>query len=131
MQANGFGVLAVGRTLPKRLPSDVQVMQVDLSNVDELKKAFKDQDAVVEAFNPLAASQQDCIIEAAIQAGIRHVITPEFAGDTFAPHVDELKIYEPKRRAHKALLEKVSGTNLKWTAIIAGPWYDWGMYKRI
>ena len=83
---------------------------------------------MIEAFNPAAAALQGVIIDAAIEAGVKHIITPDFACDTFCEHAGNLRIYDPKIEAQKHLEERLKGgkTKLKWTAVITGGWYDWG-----
>ncbi|KAH8653622.1 ankyrin repeat-containing domain protein [Xylariales sp. PMI_506] len=100
---------------------------VDVPN--SLVAALESQHAVIEAFNPAAASNQGLIIQACIAAGVKHLITPDFSSDTFNPYVNELMIFEPKRQAQLALEEAVgsSAGAISWTAIIVGAWYDWAV----
>jgi uncharacterized protein YbjT (DUF2867 family) len=128
--AEGFEVTAVSRTSKTEVPVGVKLAVGDISNEQELESHFRGQDALVEAFGPSAAGSQGLIVRAAVKAGIKHIITPEFAGDTFNTHAGELMIYEPKINAQKALEENSVGSDLKWTAIITGPWYDWGKFER-
>ena len=83
---------------------------------------------MIEAFNPAAAALQGVIVDAAIEAGVKHIITPDFACDTFCEHAGDLRIYDPKIEAQKQLEERLKRgkTELKWTAVITGGWYDWG-----
>ncbi len=84
---------------------------------------------IVEAFNPTASAFQNNILEAAVRAGVKHVITPDFSSDTFNPYVGELEIFGPKLKAQK-LLEALSvERKITWTAIIVGPFYDWAIPK--
>jgi hypothetical protein len=84
-------------------------------------------DALIEAFNPAAAAMQHVIVQAAIDAGIMHLITPDFSCDTFNPNMPELMVFEPKIQAQAELESLVAASNgaLSWTAVIVGPWYDW------
>jgi hypothetical protein len=81
---------------------------------------------VIEAFNPSAASLQPVIVDAALEAGVKHLITPDFACDTFNKDAGDLLIYDVKREAQRELESRIKGTGLRWTAIITGGWYDWG-----
>lgn len=101
--------------------------KADYADRESLISAFQGQDVLVEAFNPAAAIHQKVIIEAALAAGIKHVITPDFSGDTFNPNIGEIYLFNTKIKAQKELEEAVaaSGGKLSWTAIINGPWYDW------
>lgn len=117
---------AASRSSESSFQAPVIPAKVDYSSEDDLIKLFTGQDAVIEAFNPIGASLQPTIVDAALKAGVKHIITPDFAGDTFNPHVPELLIYQTKVAAQKRLEERVAGTELKWTAIITGAWFDWG-----
>lgn len=103
------------------------VKSADYTDVKSLTAALQGQHALVEAFNPAAAVHQRVVIQAALAAGISHIITPDFSGDTFSDHVDEILIFEPKRSAQRELenIVAASGSRLSWTAIVVGPWYDW------
>jgi len=92
-----------------------------------LEEALKDQDAIVEAFNPMAAAYQDNILKAAIRMGVKHIITPDFSSDTFNPQAHELRIFGPKLRAQTRLESLASQGKIHWTAIIVGPFYDWAI----
>ncbi|KAF9870964.1 phosphate-repressible na+ phosphate cotransporter [Colletotrichum karsti] len=98
-----------------------------------LTSAFDGHDAVVEAFNPAAAIHQKAILEAVLNAGVRHVITPDFSGNTFHPRAGEVLIFNPKLEAQRELERVVAESDgkLSWTAIVTGPWYDWTIEKGI
>ncbi|KAI0799074.1 hypothetical protein GGR55DRAFT_520333 [Xylaria sp. FL0064] len=127
---NGFIVTAIGRPESKTL--DHSGMTYKVSPYDDLAtltEALQHQDAVIEAFNPAAAVNQSIIMQASLAAGVKHLITPGFSSDTFNPYVDELKIFEPKRKAQRVLEAAVKDSNraIAWTAIIVGAWYDWAI----
>ncbi|OHE98286.1 hypothetical protein CORC01_06483 [Colletotrichum orchidophilum] len=129
-----FEVTCITRTDSKRnLPIDVVVRVSDYSDVAALTVALKDQDAVVEAFNPAAASYQTHILQAALAAGVKHIITPDFSGNTFHPNAKEAVIFNPKLTAQREVERVVAESNgsLAWTAIISGPWYDWTIERGI
>lgn len=112
-------------------PSGVSVVTVNYENSQSLLQVFKDQDAIIEAFNPNVAIHQEKIIQAALQAGVQHIITPDFSSDTFNPNVTELMIFEPKLEAQAVLEDVAHSTKLKWTAVITGPFFDWGLFLLI
>ncbi|KAI0967029.1 hypothetical protein F4678DRAFT_483385 [Xylaria arbuscula] len=127
---NGFSVTAIGRPGGKPFHhAGVTYKAASYDDLAGLAVSFENQDAVIEAFNPSAASSQGVLVQAAIAAGVRHLITPDFSSDTFSPYVDELMIFEPKRKAQRELEEAVakSSGSLSWTAIIVGAWYDWAI----
>lgn len=129
LAAAGYTVTAASRTSGQKFPDPVIPAVVDYSSVDALAELFKGQDAVVESFPPNAAHMQPIIVDACLKARtVRHIITPDFAGDTFNEHITELPLYVPKVEAQKLLEEKIKGTDLTWSAIITGGWYDWGKW---
>lgn len=109
------------------LPSGVIVKRSEYTDAASLATALEGQDALVEAFNPAAAVHQGPILKAALAAGIRHLITPDFSGDTFNPNIHEAIVFENKLKAMKELEAVIAASpdKLSWTAIIVGPWYDW------
>ncbi|KAK1658668.1 hypothetical protein BDP55DRAFT_758290 [Colletotrichum godetiae] len=103
------------------------------SDFKTLTTVLKGQNAIVEAFNPVAASYQTSILQAALATGVRHIITPDFSGNTFHPNAEEALILNPKLQAQRELERIVDESNgsLSWTAIISGPWYDWTLERGI
>lgn len=127
----GFNVTAITRpqSMNGATRPGVIVKRAHCDDVEKLAEALENQDAVIEAFNPAAAVNQGSIVRAAIAAGVSHLITPDFSSDTFNEHVDEVLIFEPKRKAQRELEDLVakSGEALSWTAVIVGAWYDWAI----
>lgn len=127
LAAAGYTVTAASRTPGQKFPDPIISGTIDYGSVDALTELFRGQDAVVEAFPPHAAHLQPAIVEACIKSGtVKHIITPDFAGDTFSPHIQELPLYVPKVDAQKQLEDMIKDTSLSWSAIITGGWYDWG-----
>lgn len=108
------------------LPSSVERVVVDFHSTDSLAKAFFQKHAVVEAFDPSVAVHQERVLKAAVDAGVQHIITPDFSSNTFNTHIDELMLFEPKRKAQAVLESFCKNSPLHWTAIITSPWFDWG-----
>ena len=123
-----FDITAVSRSSASDFPPNVKTAVVDYANHNQLVELFKQHDVVIEAFNPAAAALQPAIVDAAIEAGIKHLITPDFACDTFNEHARDLLIYDVKIDAQVELEKRIKekGSAMKWTAIITGGWYDWG-----
>jgi hypothetical protein len=90
------------------------------------KFSFFGQDAVVKSFNPSSLSNHKLITDIAITSEIKHIIIPDFGSDTFNPYAAELEIFAPKLEAQKYLEVNAKRSNTKWTAVIVGPFYDWG-----
>ncbi|KAM0461402.1 hypothetical protein ACHAPV_004106 [Trichoderma viride] len=126
----GFIVTVIAR--PESTSTYPQGIAVKKSSYDDLKtltEVLKGQDALVEAFNPAAAEHQSTIVQAALAAGVSHLITPEFSTDSFSAHSGEIRIFEPKHKAQKELesLTSAPDCTLSWTGIILGAWFDWGI----
>lgn len=113
------------------LPTGVTIKQAEYTELTSLTAALQGQHCIVEAFNPAATSHQSTILAAALAAGVYHIITPDFSGDTFNENAAEILIFDGKRRAQDELERMVveSGDKISWTAIIVGPWYDWTIEK--
>ncbi|KAJ3530649.1 hypothetical protein NM208_g9233 [Fusarium decemcellulare] len=123
-----FNVTCITRPGSKAiLPKGVITKSADYTDHKSLTAALENQDALVEAFNPAASAHQELILKSASAAGVRHIITPDFSGDTFHPRISELLIFEPKLRAKRQLETIIAQSEgkLTWTAIITGPWFDW------
>ncbi|KAF4997111.1 hypothetical protein FDECE_12188 [Fusarium decemcellulare] len=130
--AAGFQVTCVTRPDSDHVfPDRVIAKSARYTDIRALTTAFENQDAIVEAFNPAAAVYQASIVEAALAAGVQHIVTPDFSGNTFNRNVSELLIFDTKRRAQRHLESVVaaSGNRLSWYAIVVGPWYDWTIEK--
>ncbi|KAM5361285.1 hypothetical protein ACJA88_014526 [Fusarium oxysporum] len=140
--STGFRVTVLSRPSSEQYNGEhygkVLIKKASYGDLEGLTGAFNGQDAIVEAFNPVAASNQRIIVRAAVAAGIRHIITPEFGPDTFNPHISEVLIYEPKLEAQRQLEEELefhrsqslsdaTGKLPAWTGIAVGAWYDWGI----
>ncbi|GFP55593.1 hypothetical protein ACSS6W_009052 [Trichoderma asperelloides] len=110
-------------------PQGITVKKSSYDNLKTLSEALKGQDALVEAFNPAAAEHQNTIVQAALAAGVAHLITPEFSTDSFSANSEEIRIFEPKHKAQKELEKLTSSPDctLSWTGIVLGAWFDWGI----
>ncbi|OAQ61836.1 oxidoreductase - protein [Pochonia chlamydosporia 170] len=120
---SNFSVTAICRPGKPFSYPNVTVKTACYDDLQALTAALENQDAIIEAFNPAAATCQALIMKAAIAARISHVITPDFSSDTFNEYVDELHIFEPKLKAQQELQR----AGISWTAIIVGAWYDWAI----
>ena len=87
---------------------------------------FKEQDAIVEAFNPAAVEYQKKRGWSRHQDRIPASHHAYFSSDTSNEHAEELIIFEPKIKAQKYLEMRARKANIVWTAIIVGAFYDWG-----
>ncbi|KAF3797981.1 hypothetical protein GCG54_00003881 [Colletotrichum gloeosporioides] len=132
--AADFDVTCILRKDSKSQPPEaVRVVKAEYTDTALLTEALQGQDAVVEAFNPAASVHQTAILQAVLAAGVRHIITPDFSGNTFHPNAKDVLIFNPKLEAQRELERVVAESQgrLSWTAIVTGPWYDWTIKKGI
>ncbi|KAF7561188.1 hypothetical protein G7046_g2942 [Stylonectria norvegica] len=130
----GFKVTCITRPgSTPNMPVCVATKIADYTDATALTAALRGHDALVEAFNPAAAINQELIVQAAIAAGVKHLITPDFSGDTFNENAHEIRILDVKKTAQQKLesLVVATGSKLSWTAIITGLWYDWTIERGI
>lgn len=64
------------------------------------------------------------LIDASIAAGVYRYIPPEFGSDPLNENVQALPFFQRKATVTRHLFEKVKDTNLTWTAIANGPFFD-------
>ncbi|KAI9712788.1 MAG: hypothetical protein M1820_001410 [Bogoriella megaspora] len=112
----------------------VETKEVAYDDLSGLTGALRDQEALVEIFNPAASVYQRTIIQAALAAGIEHLITNEFGLDTFNPNITKLPSAQVKVQAQQVLEEELqiaiakgNSSPLAWTGIFSGVWYDWAI----
>ncbi|MCJ1485900.1 hypothetical protein MMC06_006075 [Schaereria dolodes] len=114
------------KTSKSTFPSHIKVHQIDDSYPeDQLLSAFKGQDAIVSTIN--AATNQHVIIEAAVKAGVKRYIPSEFGGDTTNAKVVEVVPVFKGKLAVVDSLKKQESNGLSWTALVTGPFFDWGI----
>ncbi|OAG34000.1 hypothetical protein AYO21_11855 [Fonsecaea monophora] len=125
----GYTVTAASRTPGQKFPDSIKNITsavVDYTSPEALTALFTGQDAVVEAIPPNALHMQGTIVDACLAAGtVRHIITPDFACDTFNEHITELALYVPKVEAQRVLEGKLKGSKVNWSAIITGGCVLW------
>ncbi|KXH30424.1 isoflavone reductase [Colletotrichum nymphaeae SA-01] len=102
-----------------------KVVRTDYSE-DSLIKILVGQDAVVSMLPIVALGEQQKIVEAAIKAGVKRFIPSEYGSDSASDEViAAVPFFQPKK-AHLDWLASKEDV-LSWTAIITGPFFDWGL----
>lgn len=133
----GFKVTVISRpgrhgyTAGAKVVSTVEAAYDDISG---LTAVLRDHDALIEIFNPAATVHQRTIVQAALEAGIKHLITNEFGFDTFNPNTKDLVSAGFKLDAQRTLEDELQTSiangkppTLSWTGIFTGVWYDWAI----
>ncbi|KAK1635387.1 isoflavone reductase [Colletotrichum phormii] len=93
-------------------PPGANVIKTDYSE-DFPVKILAGQDAVVSMLPIMALGEQQKIVEAAVKAGVKRFIPSEYGSDS-AP-----------KNAHLGWL--ADEDLISWTAVITGPFFDWGL----
>ncbi|KAM0321641.1 hypothetical protein ACHAQA_009997 [Verticillium albo-atrum] len=102
-----------------------KIAESDFSN-ESLTKVFEGQDVVISLLPINALEQQNQLIEAAITAGVKRFIPSEYGNDSTNPAVIQaVPFFEGKSKAIELL--KTKEDSISWTALITGPFFDWGM----
>ncbi|KAE8446692.1 hypothetical protein EG329_011736 [Mollisiaceae sp. DMI_Dod_QoI] len=114
----------------------VKVVEAAYDSLTALTTALHDQDALIEAFNPAATAQKHTIVQAALAAKVKQLVTNEFGHDSFHPNGAELPVSASKIEAQRVLEEELrkaaadgNAAPLAWTAIITSTWYDFAIRK--
>lgn len=94
--------------------------------IAQLVEAFTGQDAVVSALPGGQTSSSQCMIDAAIQAGVKRFIPTEFSSNTCAAARELVPLYAEKAKVI-TYLKSQEGTGLTWTSIYIGQFFDWGL----
>ncbi|KAF2453422.1 isoflavone reductase family protein [Lineolata rhizophorae] len=125
LESSPFNVTVLSRPESRStFPSNVKVVKADYSQ-PSLEAAFKGQDVVVSMVGNEGFEAQKIIIEACIGAGVKRFIPSEFGSNTADPRVVEVvPIFAGKTSKIDYLRSRED--KLSWTAIITGPFLDWG-----
>ncbi|PWW77929.1 putative isoflavone reductase like protein P3 [Tuber magnatum] len=106
-------------------PPNTKVLTADYTSVPSLAAAFAGQDAVVSAIAGAALADQQALIDAAVQAGVKRFIPSEFGSNVTNEKSAKLSVFGGKL-ATVDYLKKKEG-EITWSALINGPFFDWGL----
>jgi uncharacterized protein YbjT (DUF2867 family) len=106
-------------------PEGVKVLRANYDSVDSLTKAFKGQDVVVSLIAGAVLGDQNKLIDAAIAAGVQRFLPSEFGSDTADQRVIAAVPISAAKAGTVAYL-KSKESQLTWTSIVTGPFFDWG-----
>lgn len=112
------------------MDSRAQVQVVDYNSLDSLVAALKGHDAVINTLS-VGIVPRDIhlrLIEASQAAGVQRFVPSEFGCDTAHPLTSQLPVFGDK----VAVIQKLKETSkqdsaFSWTAVISGPFFDWGL----
>ncbi|RHZ70731.1 hypothetical protein CDV55_107551 [Aspergillus turcosus] len=108
------------------IPSTASVVTIDDSYpLEDLIKACKGQDVVVNAITSFSVAEQYKFIDAAIAAGVECYVPSEYGLDDNTPEAQELShVFKDKGMVQQYLCSKES-SGLTWAAIACGTWIGW------
>jgi len=109
-------------------PSGLTVHRTDFSP-ESLLAAFKGQDAVVSTIGAGGQPQQNAIVDAAAQAGVKRFIPSAFGSNTLnAKAVSIVPFFKGKNDVVDYLEKTVaSHPGFTWSSILTGGFFDWGL----
>ncbi|GFF87596.1 isoflavone reductase homolog P3 [Aspergillus udagawae] len=110
------------------IPSTASVITIaDSYPLEDLIRAFKGQDAVVNAITSFSVAEQHKFIDAAVAAGVKRFVPSEYGLDNNTPEAQELSpVFKDKGMVQQYLRSKES-SGLSWTAIACGMWIGWSL----
>jgi uncharacterized protein YbjT (DUF2867 family) len=102
-------------------PPEVTVKQGDYDYKTFIDSALRGQDVLVILLGFPGLPYQDAIIEAAARAGMKYVLPTEYGIDSSNEKIEHaVDVIRAKRNTQK----KIEGLEMKWIAMITGPWID-------
>ena len=93
-----------------------------------LTESLRGIDALVLTVGNAMHHLQPLFIEAAIAAGVKRIIPSEFGSDRDNERVAALAVYKHKNETMKALNKAANEGKVTWTAVLNGPFLDWGEF---
>ena len=131
IKSGKFNVTAVKRpSSSASFPDSVTVRTADLSSVDSVTAAFKDQDAVVSTVGTEGLPGQSVLIEAAVAANVKRFLPSDFGSDVGNPKASVLPVFKYKTDTHKVLREAAAAKpDFTYTLVCNGAFLDWGFEK--
>ncbi|KAM0272197.1 hypothetical protein ACHAQH_008820 [Verticillium albo-atrum] len=119
-------VTAITRlTSSSTFPAGVNVVKTDFS-LESLTEIFKGKEAVVSMIPIASLGEQAVVIEASIAAGVKRFVPSEYGSDSDnAAVIAAVPFFEAKKKYLDLLRSKEDV--ISWTALITGPFFDWGL----
>ncbi|CAI7596251.1 unnamed protein product [Penicillium manginii] len=129
----GFEVTVLSRSSSHKLDPRVKLQEVDYSSQDSLTTALAGQDAVVNALSVglVARDIHLRLVEAAHAAKVKRYIPSEFGSDTVHHLTAQIPVFGDKVAILERLKEiSAQDQEFSYTAVINGPFFDWGLEKK-
>lgn len=111
-------------------PASVKVVTADLSSVDSVAAAFRDQDAVVSTVGTSGLAGQSILVKAAVAAGVKRFLPSDFGCNLDNPKTRLLPVFGHKILIHKQLREAAAAKpDFTYTMVCTNAFLDWGLEK--
>ena len=108
-----------------KLPDGVRVAKIDYDKPETLVEALKGQDALVITLNVFAQQQQDKLIQAAGEAGVKWLLPNEWSPDTAHEGLaKEVVGFGESGKTQTKILELGKSS---FVAVTCGFWYEWSL----
>lgn len=131
IRSRSFNITVISRKASKsQYPDSVQVRYIfDDPTHAELLKVFQGQDAVIVTFAGSNSDLQIRLADAAAESGVKRFIPADFGScDSSSPRALELvPLYKAKTKVRDHLIELAGKSNLTWTSLVCGHFFDYGL----
>ena len=131
LASTSFIVTVLSRSSSKSTyPTSVRVTNIsDDPTREELAQTLQGQDALVVTFAGSNSELQIRLANAAAQAGVKRFIPADFGScDSSSPRALELvPLYGAKQRVREHLQQLASSSDLTWTSLVSGHFFDYGL----
>jgi hypothetical protein len=114
------------------IPKTVNIVEVNYNDDNALRRALRNQDAVVSCLGdlPAAVQAQQSLLNASLAAGVKRFMPSEFGSDTTNPHVMSYPFSRAKIEHQRRLRQAASiSRDFSYSLLITGPFLDWGLSK--
>ncbi|KAH6690272.1 hypothetical protein F5X68DRAFT_202570 [Plectosphaerella plurivora] len=122
-----FNVTALVRKPDAIQEPRATVNVVDFESADDLVKAMKGQDAVIDVSMAPSPALPLRLIDAAVAAGVTRFIPSEFSVDPANPLVRAIPVFGIKNQVLERLKELASEGKLTYTSISTSAFLDWNL----
>ncbi|TKA72326.1 hypothetical protein B0A55_06751 [Friedmanniomyces simplex] len=123
-------------TTAQHYPPPIQVLQTDYTSVDQLTATLRQAggdggsggvDSLVILINRDELESQIRLIDAAIAAGVPHIVPSSFGIDSSSPEVSALPQIRAKMEMERYLVGKAEAGLVSYTGVNTGLFFDWGL----
>ena len=120
-----FNVTAIARQESKAVfPTGVTVRKSDFTEAS-LRDIFTGQDVVISALGATGFGEQQKLVDAAVQAGVKRFLPSEFSASSEDEAVLQLLPLFGQKKALTDYLKTQESKGLTWTGLATSGLFDW------